>query len=566
MSRISARTQTTIATLVFICLIPFIRLGEGDLQNDEVIYASRAQEMVASGNEIYHVPPRILYDKQPPLILAIIAGTVRIFGFTSFSVRLISALSAVIIFLLLYWFTLLVLPPAYALGASALLASSPMMLRYAQLAQLDVPWLALIVAAFCVFWYSRELGKKNLYYWSAVLLGLSFDVKLFVSILPLGTLCVWIFIESRRDGEMKISLRNAVEYIAIVLIVALPWHIWAIAEFGKEFFTVAMQYNVIGHTLNDPLNPANQNGMLYYINQLSIGFPLVAIVVLFFVYRVQEAIRTRTSAYVSSIELFLWLWLLSPLFIISIMGLNVQSYTVQLLPPVAILALLGVQELSRAAIGGWWRALSLIGAIALCAWGWSQTVRNSARELFSTGSAHASMPTEPFIIAVAIVVFSSIVILIFAGRKNNLLKNIFLMIPAWGVGILVGMRVAVAATDSSVMRYTGASRIASMLPVNAPVALITEESSEDNARMQFHCYDKSKTLYQRLSILELHSFAQLPVMLPDSDHFAIIEQSDLYFGSDTSGKVAAVNLTKQQYVVILQTPKYELFARGLARE
>jgi len=146
-----------------------------------------------------------------------------------------------------------------------------------------------------------------------------------------------------------------------------------------------------------------------------------------------------------------------------------------------------------------------------------------------------------------------------------MLKNIFIALPTWGVALLVGVRVVVAAGDTTEMRATGARQIAEALPADAPVALVTGSPSEEDARIQFHCYDPSKTLYQRLLLFNRDTFAVAPAVIPDSIHFVALEKPDPYLFTDNSGRISEANLLAQHYVVLLQLPKYELFARGLAR-
>jgi hypothetical protein len=157
-------------------------------------------------------------------------------------------------------------------------------------------------------------------------------------------------------------------------------------------------------------------------------------------------------------------------------------------------------------------------------------------------------------------------IVLLSLQKKNTLKNIFLLLPTWGVALLVGVRVVVAAADTTAMRTTGAQQVTMALPASAPVAIITGSRSEEDTRMQFHCYDASKTLYQRLMLFSRDSFAQTPVLFPDSIRFVVLENPDPYFFNDNSGRRSEANLLAQQYVVLLQLPKYELFARGLARD
>src|SRR5579883_3351494 len=430
MSRISARKQTTIAALVVFCLIPFIRLGEGDLQSDEVLYANRAESIVASGNLFPETPLKAFFGGQPPLVIWGMALAVKLLGFSSFSARLVSAISAAGIVLVIYWFALLILPQVYALGAAALLASSSIFFRFSQLAQLDIPWILFIAVAFALFWYSRELEKRSLFVLAAVLFGLSFVAKLFVSIIPLGVLLLWIVLESRRENPV-VRIKDVIQFLVIIAIIALPWHIWMLVHYGGEAYNVMIRQNVVMRATQGGEATVKETGKLFYINQLVVGFPLCVITSIFFLYRAVQIVRARSLQSIQSLELFLWIWLLVPLIALSIAKAEMQSYSAQMLPPLALLTMLGVMEFSRADVGTWWRPTALIGAIAACAWGFSQVVRDGAREFFAPGSARAPVSDTLFIIAASVVIICAAIMVVVSLQKKVLLKNIFLLVPTW---------------------------------------------------------------------------------------------------------------------------------------
>ncbi len=569
MRRVSTRTHTTIAVLAFISLIPFIRLGDGDLHNDEVIYASRAQEILSTGNLLPHAPLKRMLGVEPPLAIWTSALSIKLFGFSSFSVRLVSAVSAVVLFIVFYWFALLFLPPQIALGATVILASSSLLIQFSQMAQLDAPWLACVVLAVALFWYSRELNSKKLFFASALLFGVSFSIKLLVSLLPLLAFLVWILLDNfpHPDDERRLTRREIVQYFGIVAGVALPWYIWALCEYGGEFLNAA--FGCIGyefvHSVIGGLSAPHDSGKLFYLNQVIIGFPVSAIAGVFFFYRIVQAYRNRPAWYILSSEYFLWIWLVVSLIVLTAMHAQMQLYSMLMLPPLAILSMLGVKQMSGYQVSAWWRTAAITAVLAACGWGVSQAVREGAK-VFVFGASRNLAPTNYFIIIALNVLALSCIIVYLSLRKPKRINDLFLSIPTIGAAIFVAIRAAFIIADPTEHVITGAAQIGSVLPRYANVALISPERNADDAVMQFHCYDRSKTLYSRLSFFDLHNFALSPALLPDSDHYALLEFPDGEVTNDTSGVVAARSLEGQQYVVILQTYKYALFARGLFRE
>ena len=180
------------------------------------------------------------------------------------------------------------------------------------------------------------------------------------------------------------------------------------------------------------------------------------------------------------------------------------------------------------------------------------------------GAARAPVSSASFIIVAGVTAAVALAVFYLLKWKPKLLANLFLMIPTIGAAFFIGVRTLDVVADPLAHPATGARVIATSFPGSMYGAIITPQISMQDAVMQFHCYDSSKTLYARLSYYDLHAYVKTPVMLPDSDHYAILELPNAYLANDSSGgKRQPRYLREQQYVVILPTNNFILFARGL---
>lgn len=549
--------------VIFACLavLPLIRLGAGDLHNDEVIYASRAADCAATGTLLPDVDLLQMYGRQPPLCVWMMAASMNVFGQSAFSARLFAALCMSVLLIAVYSMARRMMAQRTALGVTALLASSSLLFKFSQMGQLDVPWLAVVAVAIAMFMSAYESRSRRMLIASAVVFGLSFETKLFISCVPLLVLLVWTGLQWKLNRESRRTIvRTMGLFVAMVIAVATPWHVWMFVHYGKSFYDVAIAGDIIARSVSGLDTSPHDSGRFFYPNQILIGFPLLGFVVLFACYRLRNARATHHDRR-SPWEMFAWCWAVIPMVVLMAMKGQSQSYAIQLLPPLALLCGLAIDEFDAARVSRWWSAAGLIALACATAWSSSIYVRDGFREVIAPGSARAAVTATPFLIALAVAAGLVIIIVVVAARSSGLIRKWVWMIPTYGAALFLIVREVDSATDQSASRFSGARAVAEMLPRNAPVVLLTDPHLfvRDEV-MQFHFYDASKNLFQRLIVRDRYGVAD-SLRINDSIHWAVVVRTDPYLNKDTSVARCERAIESQRFVVQSRLALYDVYAR-----
>lgn len=535
--RLSPRNQNVILVFVCLALVPFIRLGEGDLRGDEVIYAARAQDIVAHGRLLPDVSFTQLKGYQPPFGIWRMAALIGTFGFSTFTARMLSVVSTIIILLATYLFARRLLPVRGSLGAAALLVSSPLLFHFSQLAQMEVPWLALVTLAFAVFAAARERKRPALLVFTGMLFGLSLNTVAFASIIPMAALFFWAVKEWRSKAEGHEHLiRDIAIVFGVALIVALPWHVWMIMKYGTGFIAseaLDVQWIRGGRLGLDSLHA----GILALPGVLFLSYALSGLVAVYAVYLLWNVARSG-SVVLPPWERLLWIWLVIPiLLMIYVRGVS-QTFVLLTLPPLAVLSFIAIEVFSAVKIALGWRVAAVVGVVA------------SVASLY---------------FAVLFVCAGALVLIVVAMRRPGMVQWILWRVPTYGAALFVLLRVGDAALDTSEMRSTGARTIAESIPAAGSVILVTN-GMPDQEVMQFHCYDASRTLYQRMRVVNRTEPPPDFSLIPDSIRRVIVVKPEVVVMHDPFASAVEENLESQQFVLLTQTPRYELYARGLMRD
>lgn len=224
----------------------FFGLGAaGVFDLDEGLYTSVARQMIESGNWIV---PRVgletFFDK-PPLFYWCEAVCIRIFGATSFAVRLPSATATALTALALWWWCRRRANERTGWIAAALFLSCPLSFGLARQAVLDsLLTLFLTLAVLCWIEANQSEGRaqKRAYLGMAVAMGLAVMTKGVIgALLPGAALVLWLLLR-RVEGETR-----RVPWLPMLGIIALinaPWHIAMWRATGHEF---VQQYIIHNH-------------------------------------------------------------------------------------------------------------------------------------------------------------------------------------------------------------------------------------------------------------------------------------------------------------------------------
>jgi 4-amino-4-deoxy-L-arabinose transferase-like glycosyltransferase len=304
--------------LIVACLLPFIRLGLGEIQPwDESLYVIRAEACLKFGawlDQTQYAVGHLYSATHPPLGVWLIAISKYLFGDSTFAIRLPVAMAAsasiYILFLIVRKFT----SKEAALVAAVSLSVADLFLLFSHRAQMECFILFSALAA--IFFLSVVIERDQ---WLAALLsGIALGLGLLTKfaeaffIVPFILLMPWALSKPRAIRYVGIS-------IAIAVIIMIPWFAM-IALLHPDYWN-----HVYGslQTLRQGNYHPSSLAWWYYLNRLIVGLPLVV-----------SALFVRGSSRLFRTS---FVWLLSILIVLQLVDTRMPHFAFLLLAPGAML-------------------------------------------------------------------------------------------------------------------------------------------------------------------------------------------------------------------------------------
>ncbi len=337
----------------------FWRLGSTPLLGlDEGLYAECAREMLSSGNYVvpcYNGEPFL--DK-PPLCYWLQALAMRVFGVSSFSARLPSAVAA----LVLVGFTVFAGTKLYGrragLMAGFALATSMLGMGLARLCSLDEVFaltIAVALGAFILSWARVVPRWGYLAFWAAA--GLSVMAKG-----PAGAVLVFgtaaAFIVARRRWRELGGMMPAAGVLVFAAVV-LPWYALVQIETGGAFLSEFILHQNVQRALG--VDFQHNMPFYFYAPIYLVGFfPWSVFVPLAFV----RHTRFRPKDTAGEASLFFAIWTVAVVLVFSLSRSKLPSYIMPAFPASALLVGLMWSKAQGATLRRW-TAVALVVAVVI---------------------------------------------------------------------------------------------------------------------------------------------------------------------------------------------------------
>lgn len=327
-SRISA-----VALAAILWLGCFYGLGAaGVFDLDEGLYTTVSRQMLDSSDWLIpKIGSQVFFDK-PPLLYWMQAISIRVFGATSFAVRLPSALAAMFTALALYWWARKRGARNIGWLAAGIFALSPLTIALARQAITDsllTLWFTLAV----IGWIEGNRGKRWGYILMAAACGLATMTKGTIGVLLPGAAFFIRMIIMRDFKELKRV--PWIPAVGLYLLIVLPWHLALFITSGSEFINEYIVHQQMARFLGKDF--AHNQPVWFYIPILLIGgFPWSAVVPVAWL----NSIRSRnTDAEPNGEEWMLWaLWAGVVVGFFSISKSKLPGYVQPAIPALSILA------------------------------------------------------------------------------------------------------------------------------------------------------------------------------------------------------------------------------------
>lgn len=359
------------AAIVFLfCFSAAVYLGTSFypslLDDADSSHAVVAREMLARGDYVTMYMNGIRYLMKAPLHYWLVAFCFRIFGQNAFAVRLPVALSMVALVLLLYEFGRRFFDPKTGFYAALVGATSVGTFIFTRIMIPEAIYALLFTASFYLFLraWTGSLDQRTGYWCASALIGLAVLTRGLVGLVfPAGVIIVFVLLTGgwKRWRELRL-----ISCAAIVLAIALPWHI--LAELRSPGFLWSF---IVNEHFNRALGtrwPPDYDAVplwLWWFEHLIWFFPwsifLGFALKQFVSWRRWRALRIPAEQ--ARVFLFIWAALIL-LFFSFVGGSRMEYYSFGAWPGIALLLGLGLARAEENGKSCW--LLRMQAALAIC--------------------------------------------------------------------------------------------------------------------------------------------------------------------------------------------------------
>lgn len=295
---------------------------------DEAIYAEISRN-VLTGHFLTLFWDDANWFQKPPLAFWLEAGSFKLFGVSEFSARLLSAISGITLAWITYNFCRKLFSQKIAVLGLLLFTSNSFLLFYSRFATTDILVACLSTAALYFFWLSEE--RKIFLYPFFLLVGLAVMTKGPAGFLPLAVVFIYLALSRR----LLNYIRTPHLWFAgiIMLIIALPWHIYMLNEYGMVFWREYYDYHIL--LRSQVAIEGHNERWFYYIKNIVEYFPIAVFLPLIFLLP-KEAVRKNQNSIT-----FLAVWFLVQFATIQSVATRIEWYILPVhIPLIIFLALI----------------------------------------------------------------------------------------------------------------------------------------------------------------------------------------------------------------------------------
>lgn len=200
---------------------------------DEARYVSISKHMVDSSNYLDPILYGKVYYDKPPLYFWLIAASIKVFGYSELSVRLISIISAILMLLSTYCLASELFDHKLGLLSAVILTTTPITIGFAKYIRMDLLLVAELYFAIWAFIRGYLTDQPKWYYLMYAFLGLSLLTKGLIGIL-IAAATIFIFMCWQKDFSLIFKV-NPIAGLAIIIAIAGPWFLYMFLKYPDYF-------------------------------------------------------------------------------------------------------------------------------------------------------------------------------------------------------------------------------------------------------------------------------------------------------------------------------------------
>jgi 4-amino-4-deoxy-L-arabinose transferase-like glycosyltransferase len=317
------------------------RLGSyGFVEWDEPFYSSRALMVVQYGDCIDQSDKALgglWTGAHPPLVIWMMAASIKIFGVSEFGFRFPIAITGIILVVFFYRLVLFLFNEKIALYSTLILLLNAYVTQYSRMAQLDIPVLMFLLLS---FYYLAKGIQQSFYNYiiSGVFLGFALLSKIivgfFIPIIFLFFILYILIIEKKFDKKLAAGF---LVQCFVGFLIALPWFVLVTMKLGSAYWEQAVNYHVLGRMGSALENHSSPLGLFYWIhqtfNRINLFFPFL----LYGIY-----IFYKKNVINKELKVLISFWFIIPFLVFTLTATKFHTYILNFILPEILFCGIGV--------------------------------------------------------------------------------------------------------------------------------------------------------------------------------------------------------------------------------
>lgn len=327
--------------VVFLCAVKLPSILTSDVQPwDEGMYATRVLSLHVNGDFIeqsIHSVGGFYSASHPPLLIWIGYVVTLITGLNSISLKLIIFVFSLLCVLLMMLIGRKLFTVSVGFYASLIFCSNIIFAVFSQRFQFDYPYTFFILLSFYLIFLFNEKREYRYLIFSGISLGMCLMVKILVGFyIPLVLFISYFLIKDK----VSYKFRDLVILTSIGIAIALPWHVYMLMSFGKEFTDYFLKFHIYQRIVEGVEFNEKSSGVLYHVNYL---FSIIPYSILMFPGILYDFKNYKNLDWK---KIFILVWFLSGLVIITLLKTKLEVYVLMILVPGCFLIPLYIKQIS----------------------------------------------------------------------------------------------------------------------------------------------------------------------------------------------------------------------------
>lgn len=360
--------------LILIALALFFslfRLGSYSfVEWDEPFYSSRALMVVQYGDFIDQSDKALgglWTGAHPPLVIWMMAASIKIFGVSEFGFRFPIAITGIILVIFFYRLVLFLFNEKIAFYSALILCLNAYITQYSRMSQLDIPVLMFLLLSF--YYMVRGLnGKFHNFFISGLFFGFALLSKIivgfFIPIIFLFFILYILIIERKFDKKLVMGF---LVQCLVGLLIALPWFIIITIKLGSAYWEQTINYHVLGRIGTALENHSSPFGLFYWIHQTIIRLNLF---IPFLIYGIYALLKKNIIN--KELKILLSLWFIIPFLVFTFAATKFHTYILNFILPEILFCGIGVFYVTENLIRE--SRISVFIVLSLASFVWAMTL------------------------------------------------------------------------------------------------------------------------------------------------------------------------------------------------